>query len=148
MQYQVISSNNLLHIIDEDAFPIFRFGHDSLQEVRITDGCVCSECIFHLSASGKVPNDVLYKVAFFIQQYFPELYIDWFATFYYVEKTCYLKTSFEITEMLEGYPSHGDEKNMLRRYEAFEENEIVDDADDKILRIVKMNIIEFNVITG
>ena len=116
-----------------------------LQELTHIEGTACASCILNLSDTTQLPTHVLYEIAFFIQQQYPYLNIDWFTTFYYVEKESYLKVAFEMKELLEGR-SASDEAARDKRFSKFESYELVHDIDTIILKIVMMNIINFNVI--
>jgi len=72
--------------------------------------------------------------------------MDWFTTFYYVEKESYLRAAFAMKELLEGRTEEDDEIKKRERFGKFESYELVYDIDSVILKIVMMNIINFNVI--
>ena len=144
MNYTVISWENMLHIIDEDAFPVYRLDRELLQSLSFTDEANCSACIFRLASAGTLPTVVLYQVAAYIQKHFSQLNIDWFTTFYHVEKNSYLSLSFQMKEWLEN--NYTDNNNMrCERFLAFEETEPVEHLDAILLKIVMMNIINFDV---
>ena len=144
MSYSVLNCDNYLHIIDEDAFPVLRLDDAQLRKISYTDGAVCSGCILKLACSHVYPTELLYQIAAYIQQRFAYLEIDWFTTFYHVEKTSYLSIAFEMKEMLEHNAIDSEEALILRIAE-FENNECVEYIDAIILKIAMMNIINFNV---
>lgn len=144
MNYTVIGCDDMLHIVDEDAFPVYRLDKESLQMLSFNDDANCSACVFRLASSGMLPMQVLYKVAAYIQKHFPRLNIDWFTTFYHVEKNSYLSLSFRMKEWLENnYTDSNDVR--CERFLAFEETEPVENLDSVLLKIVMMNIINFDV---
>ena len=144
MKYTVISCNGMLHIIDEDAFPVYRLDKKLLQMISDTDDTKCSACIFNLAYSGILPTGVLYQVAAYIQKHFSQLNIDWFTTFYHVEKNSYLNLSFCMKEWLEN--NHiGCHEQRSERLLAFEKAEPVEHLDSILLNIVMMNVINFDV---
>lgn len=145
MQYKVIKSNDTLNIIDEEGFPLYRLSSDTLQESSIIEGSNCPECILQLASSYTLPTYVLYKIAFYIQKNYPYLHFNWFTTFFYVEKRSYLRTAFDIKDRLENGFAQDDEQDKMDRFVEFEENEPVDNINIVILKIVMMNIINFNV---
>ncbi len=144
MNYSVINWDDMLHILDEDAHPIYHLDGETLQRLSLVDNVNCSACIFHLASYGILPTSVLYQIASHIQKYFPLLAIDWFTTFYYVEKVNYTNMAFRFKEMLEEKSGNYDD-NRLSRFIAFEENDPVEHTDAILLKIVMMNIISFNV---
>lgn len=144
MNYSVIKWDNDLHIVDDDAFPVYHLDRDSLQTLAKTENMTCSACIFHLASYGVLPTQVLYEVAAHIQNVFGALNIDWFTTFYYVEKNSYLTTAFRMKEMLEEKGA-GYAENRLQLFSDFEENEVVPGIDAILMKIVMMNMISYNV---
>ncbi len=144
MNYSVINWDEMLHIVDEDAHPIYHLDGETLQKLSQVDNVNCSACIFHLASYGILPTSVLYQIASHIQKFFPTLQIDWFTTFYYVEKVSYINLSFRMKEMLEEKES-GYENDRLSRFIDFEENDPVEHTDTLLLKIVMMNIINFDV---
>lgn len=145
MNYKVVSNNHSISVMEGDHFPLYTLDKPTVQELTHIEGAACASCILHLSDNTPLPTAVLYEIAFFIQQQYPYLNIDWFTTFYYVEKENYLKVAFEMKEMLEGKTA-ADEGTRQKRFEKFESYELVHDIDTVILKIVMMNIINFNVI--
>ncbi len=143
MNYTVINWEEMLHIIDEDEHPIYHLDGETLQKLSTIDNTNCSACIFHLASYGVLPAPILYQIASHIQNHFPFLQIDWFTTFYYVERISYLSIAFRMKEMLE----HKEpvEENRLNRFIEFEELDPVENTDTILLKIVMMNIIHYNV---
>ena len=134
----------MLHIVDEDAHPIYHLDNETMQKLSFVDEAACSACVFHLASYGLLPNSALYQVAAYIQKQFPNLQIDWFTTFYYVERVSYVNIAFCMKEMLEeGSAGYGE--NRLMRFIEFEENDTLENTDTVLLKIVMMNIINFNV---
>ena len=146
MNYKVVSNNHSISVLEGDAFPLYTMDKHMLQELTHIEGTACASCILDLSDNSQLPTHVLYEIAFFIQQQYPYLNIDWFTTFYYVEKESYIKTAFRMKELLEGRSGDEDDAAKQRRFEKFESYELVHDLDTLILKIVMMNIINFNVI--
>ncbi len=144
MNYTVINWEEMLHIIDEDAHPIYHLDGETLQKLSCVDNVNCSACIFHLASYGILPTNILYQIASHIQKQFPMLQIDWFTTFYYVEKVSYVNIAFGMKEMLE-QKEIGYDENRLSRFIEFEEHDPVEGTDAILLKIVMMNIINFNV---
>ena len=144
MNYSVINGADMLHIVDEDAHPIYHLDPETLQKLSFIDEANCSACIFHLASYGVLPGSALYQVASYIQKHFPQLQIDWFTTFYYVERVSYVNTAFRMKELLEAGDT-GYEDSRLSRFIEFEENDMLENADTILLKIVMMNIINFNV---
>lgn len=144
MNYTVVSWEEMLHIIDEDAHPIYHLDGETLQKISYIDNANCSACIFHLASYGVLPGNILYQIASHIQRQFPYLQIDWFTTFYYVEKVSYVNMAFRMKEMLEHKEPAYDETRLARFIE-FEENDPVENTDAILLKIVMMNIINFDV---
>ncbi len=147
MPHQIISHNNSLHIIDEDAFPVCHLDAETLQELIHSEDAVCSGCLIHLASGSLLPTDVLYNVAILIQRRFPHLQIDWFSTFYIVEKIHYLKLAFHMKEMLECDVATGDEEQRWRSFEEFSTDEMRDETDKLVHRIVIMNLVDFDVLS-
>ncbi len=143
MNYTVINWEEMLHIIDEDEHPIYHLDGETLQKLSTIDNANCSACIFHLASYGALPNPILYQIASHIQKQFPFLHIDWFTTFYYVERISYVNLSFQIKEMLD-HKALIDE-NRLHRFIEFEQNDPVENTDTILLKIVMMNIIHYNI---
>ena len=144
MNYTVINWDDSLHIVDEEAFPVYHLDQQSLQKLTQADNATCSGCIFHLASYGALPTDILYQIASFIQKQFAGLNIDWFTTFYYVERNSYITTAFRMKEMLEEN-NYGFAENRLQRFSVFEKTEQVENIDAVLLKIVMMNMINFNV---
>lgn len=143
MNYTVINWEEMLHIIDEDEHPIYHLDGETLQRLSTIDNANCSACIFHLASYGVLPNPILYQIASHIQKQFPFLQIDWFTTFYYVERISYVNLSFQMKETLElAEPFEG---NRLNRFIEFEEHDPVENTDTILLKIVMMNIIHYNI---
>ena len=145
MKYQVVSNNQTISVLEGDLFPLYTLDKEMAQELLDIEGSACATSILHLSDNSQLPTHVLYEIAFYIQKEFSYLNIDWFTTFYYVEKESYLKSAFEMKELLEGRTEDDDEEKE-KRFEKFESYELVYDLDTVILKIVMMNIINFNVI--
>lgn len=145
MNYQVVSNNHTITVLEGDTFPLYALNKQMVQEITHIEGAACAASILHLSDNSKLPTQVLYEIAFYIQKEYPYLNIDWFTTFYYVEKESYLRAAFEIKELLEGKTAEED-NGRKKRFEKFESYELVHDIDTLILKIVMMNIINFNVI--
>lgn len=145
MNYKVVSHNHSISVLEGDTFPLYTLDKQMVQELTHIEGAACASCILHLSDNTQLPTQVLYEIAFFIQQQYQYLNIDWFTTFYYVEKENYLKVAFALKEMLEGRTA-ADESTRQKRFEKFESYELVHDIDTIVLKIVMMNIINFNVI--
>jgi hypothetical protein len=146
MNYKVVSDNHSISVLEGDAFPLYTMDKHMMQELTHIEGTACATCILNLSDTSQLPTYVLYEIAFFIQQQYSYLNIDWFTTFYYVEKESYLKIAFKMKEMLEGRRIDTDDATRERRLDKFESYELVHDIDTVILKIVMMNIINFNVI--
>ncbi len=144
MNYSVIKWDNNLHIVDNEASPVYHLDQVSLQTLAKTENITCSACIFHLASYGILPTQVLYQIAAHIQESFDGLNIDWFTTFYYVEKNSYLTTAFRMKEMLEEKEA-GYAENRLQIFSDFEENELVRGLDSILMKIVMMNMINYNV---
>ena len=144
MNYSVIKWDDDLHIVDDEALPVYHLDKDSLQTLAKTESITCSACIFHLASYGILPTEILYQIAAHIQCTFDSLKIDWFTTFYYVEKNNYLTTAFRMKEMLE-VSGDGYLENRLQIFSDFEENEPVQGIDAIIMKIVMMNMINHNV---
>ncbi|TKK64776.1 hypothetical protein FC093_21755 [Ilyomonas limi] len=146
MNYQVVSNNHTITVLEDDAFPLYTLSKETVQEIADIEGTACAECILNLSDHSQLPTNVLYEIAFYIQRDYPYLCIDWFTTFYYVEKESYLRTAFVMKELLEEGVDNADDEQRKKRFEKFESYELVYDTDTVILKIVMMNIINFNVI--
>jgi len=146
MNYKVVSNDYSISVLEEESFPLYTLDQPMMQELTEIEGAVCAACILQLSDNSQLPTHVLYEIAFFIQKQYPYLNIDWFTTFYYVEKESYLRTAFEIKELLEGKIEDEGAVNKKQRFSKFESYELVYDIDTVILKIVMMNIINFNVI--
>lgn len=146
MSYSIIKNNNAVSVIDQDTVPLYKLDKESMHQLTSIDGSTCSACILQLAATSVLPNNILYEIAFFIQKNYAYLYIDWFTTFYHVEKASYINTAYEMKMLLEGKETGLEMRNKIDELAAFEENELVDDVDTAILKIVMMNIINFNVI--
>jgi len=132
--------------LEGDSFPLYTLDQQMVQEISDIEGANCAACILQLSDNSQLPTHVLYEIAFFIQKQYPYLNIDWFTTFYYVEKESYLRTAFKMKELLEGVSEEDAKERRKARFEKFESYELVYDIDTVILKIVMMNIINFNVI--
>ena len=144
MNYSVSNWDDMLRIVDEDEHPIYYLDVETMQRLSFVDNVNCSACIFHLASYGLLPNGILYQIAAHIQKHFPLLQIDWFTTFYYVEKVSYINMAFCMKELLEEKDgSYNDDR--LSRFIAFEENDPVEHTDAILLKIVMMNIINFDV---
>lgn len=144
MSYTVISWDEMLHIIDEDEHPIYHLDGETLQKLSFIDNTNCSACIFHLASYGVLPTHILYQIASHIQRQFSSLQIDWFTTFYYVERVSYVNMAFRLKEMLElGEPAYNETR--WSRFIEFEKNDPVESSDAILLKIVMMNIINFKV---
>lgn len=144
MNYRVVNRDDTVHILNEEAFSVCHLDADMLQALSYTDDANCSACIFMLASSASFPVPVLYKVASYIQKQFPELGIDWFTTFYHVEKNSYLSLAFRMKEWLE--ETHREEaEHRYSRFSDFEQHEPVENVDAILLKIVMMNIINFDV---
>ncbi len=146
MNYKVVSNTHSIAVLEGDTFPLYTLDEQTVQELVALEGSSCSACILNLSDTSQLPTHVLYSIAFYIQKQYPYLYIDWFTTFYYVEKESYLKSAFRLKEMLEYGGEEAEEDKRKKRFESFEGYELVNDIDTMILKIVMMNIITFNVI--
>src|SRR4051812_7388632 len=146
MNYKVVSNDYSISVLEEETFPLYTLDQQMMQELTEIEGAVCAACILQLSDNSQLPTHVLYEIAFFIQKHYSYLNIDWFTTFYYVEKESYLRTAFEMKELLEGKVNEEGAPNRKKRFEKFESYELVYDIDTIILKIVMMNIINFNVI--
>lgn len=147
MQYKVQMSENKLGILDNDDFPVHMIDKNSLPAILKVDGAPCSECIIKLSSSSYINMQLLYKIAYHIQKNFPENEIDWFTTFYHIEKSDYLEAAFRFKALLEGVSDDIRNEDRLEEMTDFLENDPVDDVDTKILKIVMMNLICYKVIT-
>jgi hypothetical protein len=145
MNYKVVSNDHSISVLEGDAFPLYTLDQQMVQEITEIEGATCAACILQLSDNSQLPTHVLYEIAFFIQKQYPYLNIDWFTTFYYVEKESYLRAAFELKELLEGRTEE-DTEMRKNRFSKFESYELVYDLDTVILKIVMMNIINFNVI--
>jgi hypothetical protein len=146
MNYKVVSNNHIITVLEDELFPLYTLDQQMVQEISDIEGAACAACILHLSDNSQLPTHVLYEIAFYIQKQYPYLCIDWFTTFYYVEKESYLRTAFDMKEWLEGRTEEeNDEESRKKRFEKFESYELVYDIDTVILKIVMMNIIN-NVI--
>ena len=146
MIYTVVSNDHSISVLEEDSFPLYVLNEQMVQELTEIEGATCAACILQLSDNSQLPTNVLYEIAFFIQKQYPYLNIDWFTTFYYVEKESYLRTAFEMKELLEGKNDEAGDETKKKRFSRFESYELVYDIDTVILKIVMMNIINFNVI--
>jgi hypothetical protein len=146
MNYKVVSNDHSISVLEEESFPLYTLDQQMVQELIEIEGANCPSCILQLSDNSQLPTHVLYEIAFFIQKQYPYLQIDWFTTFYFVEKESYLRTAFEMKELLEGHWQERDEEMRAKRFERFESYELVYDLDAVILKIVMMNIINFNVL--
>ena len=146
MNYKVVSNDYSISVLEEETFPLYTLDQQMMQEITEIEGAVCAACILQLSDNSQLPTHVLYEIAFFIQKQYPYLNIDWFTTFYYVEKESYLRTAFEMKELLEAKVDEDVAENREKRFAKFESYELVYDIDTVILKIVMMNIINFNVI--
>lgn len=146
MNYSVVSNNHSIAVLEDESLPLYTLDKPMMQELTHIEGAACAACILHLSDNSQLPTAVLYEIAFYIQQQFPYLNIDWFTTFYYVEKESYLRTAFQMKEMLEGRTGNEQDELRAKRFDKFESYELVHDIDTIILKIVMMNIINFNVI--
>jgi len=146
MNYQVVSNNHIITVLEDDSFPLYTLDQQMVQELTHIEDAACAACILHLSDNSQLPTHVLYEIAFYIQKQYPYLGIDWFTTFYYVEKESYLRTAFEMKELLEGRIEEENDESRKKRFEKFESYELVYDLDTVVLKIVMMNIINFNVI--
>lgn len=146
MNYKVISNNHSIIVLEENSFPLYTIDEEKLQELATIEESACSACILNLSDARVLPTQVLYKIAFYIQKHYPYLSIDWFTTFYYVEKESYLRTAYAMKELLEKGEAQCETSQRAKAFDAFESYELVHDIDTIILKIVMMNIITFNVI--
>ena len=146
MNYKVVSNDYSISVLEEETFPLYTLDQQMMQELTEIEGAVCAACILQLSDNSQLPTHVLYEIAFFIQKQYPYLNIDWFTTFYYVEKESYLRTAFEMKELLEAKVDEDVAESREKRFAKFESYELVYDIDTVILKIVMMNIINFNVI--
>jgi hypothetical protein len=146
MNYTVIDRDEALHIVNDESLPVYFLDQISLQKIVQTNDAICSGCIFHLASYGALPTSVLYQVASYIQKHFSYLNIDWFTTFYYVERNSYLTVAFRMKEMLEE-KDQGYAHNRLQSFSAFEATELVEGIDSILLKIVMMNMINFKVKT-
>lgn len=146
MNYKVVSNDYSISVLEGDSFPLYTLDQQMVQEISDIEGTNCAACILQLSDNSQLPTHVLYEIAFFIQKQYPYLNIDWFTTFYYVEKESYLRTAFKMKELLEGVSEEDAKEKRKARFEKFESYELVYDIDTVILKIVMMNIINFNVI--
>ena len=146
MNYKVVSNDYSISVLEGDSFPLYTLDQQMVQEISDIEGANCAACILQLSDNSQLPTHVLYEIAFFIQKQYPYLNIDWFTTFYYVEKESYLRTAFKMKELLEGVSEEDAKERRKARFEKFESYELVYDIDTVILKIVMMNIINFNVI--
>lgn len=144
MNYSVIKWDSDLHIVDDEAFPVYHLDKESMQTLAKTENITCSACVFHLASYGILPTQILYQVAAHIQSTFTDLHIDWFTTFYYVEKNSYLTTAFRMKEMLEEN-EEGYAENRLQVFSDFEDREPVLGIDSILMKIVMMNMINYNV---
>src|SRR3954451_5244626 len=138
MNYKVVSNDYSVSVLEEDLFPLYTLDQQMMQELTEIEGAVCAACILQLSDNSQLPTHVLYEIAFFIQKHYSYLNIDWFTTFYYVEKESYLRAAFEMKELLEGRTEEGEEIRKMR-FSKFESYELVYDIDTVILKIVMMN---------
>lgn len=145
MKYKVVSNNDSISVLEGDSFPLYTLDKQMLQELTHVEEAACCTCILDLSDTSQLPTHVLYEIAFYIQKEYPYLCIDWFTTFYYVEKESYLRAAFAMKELLEGRNEEKDEQRD-KRFQKFESYELVYDIDTFILKVVMMNIISFNVI--
>jgi hypothetical protein len=134
-----------LGILDEEGFPVYSIDKNSLGAILQVEGAPCSECILQLAHSSFITTRLLYRIAFLIQKNFPENGIDWFTTFYHVEKTDYLQKAFYLKLLLENEKIE-EKDNNAKEMAAFMENELVYDVDTKLLKIVMMNLLSHNVI--
>src|SRR5690349_18998270 len=139
MNYKVVSNDHSISVLEGDSFPLYTLDENMLQELAHIEDIACAECILHLSENTQLPTHVLYEIAFYIQKQYPYLNIDWFTTFYYVEKESYIKTAFQMKELLEGRQEGEDGEEKAKRFEKFESYELVYDLDTVILKIVMMN---------
>jgi hypothetical protein len=146
MNYKVVSNDHSISVLEEESFPLYTLDQQMVQELTDIEGATCAACILQLSDNSQLPTHVLYEIAFFIQKQYPYLNIDWFTTFYYVEKESYLRAAFEMKELLEGRTTEESKEMRKNRFEKFESYELVYDLETVILKIVMMNIINFNVI--
>src|SRR6478672_11533585 len=144
MNYKIKLNGDRLGIVDEDNFPVYSIDKNSLSNIMEVDGAPCAECILQLTHCSFITTRLLYKIAFHIQKNFPENSIDWFTTFYHVEKTDYLQKAFYLKVLLENDRPE-DQKNSVKEMAAFVEEELVYDVDTKILKIVMMNLLSHNV---
>ena len=145
MDYKIKMNEERLGILDEEGFPVYSIDKNSLGDILQVDGAPCSECILQLTHCSFITTRLLYRIAFQIQKSFPENGIDWFTTFYHVEKTDYLQKAFYLKLMLENKEIE-EQKGDVKEMAAFMENEIVYDVDTKLLKIVMMNLLSHNVI--
>ncbi len=144
MRYSIINRDDVLHIVDDEAFSVYQLDDQSLQKISFKDGAVCSASIFYLASYGIVPTYVLYEIASYIQKKYPQLQIDWFTTFYFVEKNSYLNIAFQMKEMLENSRTESQDLRLCRFIE-FEERDDIENLNAIILKIAMMNIINFDV---
>lgn len=145
MNYKIKMNEERLAIMDEEGFPVYSIERDSLGSILEVDGAPCSECILQLTHCSFITTRMLYKIAFHIQKAFPENGIDWFTTFYHVEKTDYIQKAFYLKLLLENEVIE-DQKKKVKEMAAFVEEELVYDVDTKLLKIVMMNLLSHNVI--
>src|SRR3954468_1877694 len=138
MNYKVVSNDHSISVLEEDSFPLYTLDQHMMQEITEIEGAVCASCILQLSDNSQLPTHVLYEIAFFIQKQYQYLNIDWFTTFYYVEKESYLRTAFEMKELLEGRHAEAGDETKKKRFSKFESYELVYDLDTVILKIVMM----------
>src|SRR5699024_2375116 len=118
-----------ISVLEEDSFPLYTLDPQMVQEIADLEGATCAGCILQLSDNSQLPTHVLYEIAFFIQKQYPYLNIDWFTTFYFVEKESYLRAAFEMKELLEGRTNEEDDEIRKKRFEKFESYELVYDLD-------------------
>ena len=147
MPYKVQMSDDKLGILDHEDFPVYMIDKKSLPKILKVDGAPCSECVIKLSSSSYVTIKLLYRIAYHIQKNFPDNEIDWFTTFYHIEKSDYLEVAFRLKGLFEGFNPDGNHADKIEQMTEFLENESVEDIDTKILKIVMMNLIDYNVIS-
>ncbi|MBY8963156.1 hypothetical protein KJK34_10370 [Flavobacterium sp. D11R37] len=125
--------------------PIYFIERAKLYLTREDKGILVSEWIEHLILKSWIEAEALYELARLIQKEFPDNKINWYETFFPVEKWQYLQHVKHTTKLISGTNSEVNFKSLMDGIQAGIDEQR-SDVNAEINKIVEMNLRQFNLL--
>lgn len=134
-----------IQVKDKPEHKLYEAAIADLNETRTENDVVYSDWILHLKKKVWITSEVLYELAQLIKKRYPKISIDWFETFYDVEKYLYQK-NVSATRRITGKSKKVDFHSLLKLLKINREDTLDEEIEQDLRDIVNLNLINYELI--